>query len=448
MNDILSSPWIPTGFFGYLVLAAHIQQESWIAPSVFAPLAWLFYILVPLVVAPEYRISALAVWLVLLLIASVTLGAMIAEGRRSGVFAVSADHLSRLSVPRLLRWTLLLNALSFAGALYAAAKAVNDYGLGFSFPELMSVGHLLSVERYGGEQTPALVRLLVTWTFPAALLAGISYVLARSRRERILCFSVLLPALTFSVVQAAKANTLIAAALATGGYLATRVMLGTDRFRPVSKRTLLLLATAIVASLLLFLTVDLFRTYRENDQPAAAMEVDWGRIKSATVGYLAVFSHWVDKPEGLNSAHLDMGVYTFGGLFDAVGLHPRQIGVYDEMVTLDADDHYSNIYTAFRGLIQDFSLPGAVAICFLIGYISGFAFNMGRRGHAWALVTLAAFYSFMIWSPIVSVFVYNGPILAIGVAAVLLRKASRKTCRPRVEPGILQFEYFMIRRQN
>jgi len=430
MNDILSSPWIPTAFFGYLVLAAHIQQESWIAPSVFAPLAWLFYILLPLVVAPEYRISALAVWLVLLLIASLTLGAMIAEGRRSGAFPVSADDWSRLSVPRLLRWTLLLNALSFAGAVYAAAKAVNDYGLGFSFPELMSVGHLLSLERYGGEQTPLLVRWLVTWTFPAALLAGITYVLARSRRQRILCFSVLLPALTFSLVQAAKANTLIAAALAAGGYLATRVMLGTDRFRPVSKSTLLLLATAILASLSLFLTVDLFRTYRENDQPAAEMEVEWGRIKSATVGYLAVFSHWVDEPEGLSSVQLKMGVYTFGGLLDAVGLHPRQIGVYAETVTLDSNDNDSNIYTAFRGLIQDFSLPGAVAICFLIGYLSGLAYRMGRCGHAWALLTLAAFYSFMIWSPIVSVFVYNGPILAIVVAALLLKKATKKLARP------------------
>lgn len=406
-------------------MAAHIGQRSWIAPSVFAPLVWWFYILLPLVVAPEYPVSGFAVWIVLLLISSVALGAMIGEGTPRGAALVSPEYSSRISVPYLLRWTVLLNALSFAGALYAAAKTMKDYELGVSLSELMYVGHLVSVERYAGEQTPLLVRLLVTWTYPAALLSGISYVLARSRRERILCFSVLLPALTFSLVQAARANALIAVALGAGGYLATRAMLGTDQFRLGSKNTLLLLAAAVAASLSFFLMVDLFRTNIADEQPRTEVDVDWGRVKSATVGYLGVFSHWVDKPDGLSSGQLDMGLYTFGGLFEALGLHPRDLGVYDEMVTLDANDHYSNIYTAFRGLVQDFSLPGAVAICLLIGYLAGWAYRSGGPSQAWPFLTLAAFYSFMIWSPIGSVFVYNGPILAIGVAVVLLHKATR-----------------------
>ena len=424
----MASAWIPGCVFGVLVMAAHIRQRSWIAPSVFAPLVWLFYILLPMVVAPEYPVSGSAVWIVLLLISSVALGAMIGEGRPSGALPELPEHPSSISVPLLLRWTLLLNALSFAGGLYAAAKTVKDYELGLSLSELMYVGHLLSVERYAGEHSPAPVRLLVIWTFPAALLAGVSYVLARSRRERMVCFSVLVPALTFSLVQATKANTLIATALAAGGYLAARVRAGTDHFRAMSKGTILMLAAASMASVSLFLAVDLFRTHIAEEQPKAEVDVDWGRVKSATVGYLGVFSSWAEKPESLAFAQLDVGEYTFGGVFDALGLHTRQTGIYDEMVSLDRNDNYSNIYTAFRGLIQDFSLPGAVVICLLVGYASGFAFSITRSGGAWPLLTLAAFYSFVIWSPIGSVFLYNGPILAFVVAAFLLRKM--KVCPP------------------
>src|SRR5439155_10471905 len=97
-----------------------------------------------------------------------------------------------------------------------------QYGLDGSLSGLLAIGHLVSVERYAGEQTPFLVRVLVTWTFPAALLGGMSFAIASSRRARILSFMPLLPALAFSLVQAAKANTLIAIVLGVSGYLAMR----------------------------------------------------------------------------------------------------------------------------------------------------------------------------------------------------------------------------------
>ena len=56
-----------------------------------------------------------------------------------------------------------------------------------------------------------------------------------------------------------------------------------------------------------------------------------------------------------------MGAYTFAGVFDLLGIKQRQIGVYEQYETL-AGGEDTNIYTLLRGLIQDFTLPGAMPL--------------------------------------------------------------------------------------
>src|SRR5258708_21631544 len=139
-------------------------------------------------------------------------------------------------------------------------------------------------------------------------------------------------------------------------------------------------------------------------------------MKVAAFGYLAAFSQWMSgsRPESLG-----LGAYTFGGLLDLAGLHPRVFGVYMYSVTLSGQEE-SSVYTAFRGLIEDFSFAGAAVICIGSGALCGYGYGQLRRGRLrWAL-GLSAFYAFVAWSPLGSLFVYNGLILAWCVAALLL----------------------------
>lgn len=418
MSNFLASPWIPTLVLLCVAAAARFFQRSWFAPSAFAPTIWFVYLFLPLALAPEYRVSALAVWLIVLLIVCMTIGAALAEAQlpRS-----SANWMPAVVARPLLRMSLFLSVVSMAGAAYSAYGALTQYGLDSSLSGLLAVGHLLSVERYAGEQTPFLVRILVTWTFPAALLGGMSFAVASSRRARIVCFMPLLPALAFSLVQAAKANTLIAVVLGLSGYLAMRTMLSSGATRP--RRTVLVtLAIALTAGLSFFFAVDTLRshTQKQND---LEVQSDGERAKSTAVGYLSVFSYWVDRPEGLDSFHLTFGEYTFGGLLEAAGLGRREVGAYGHAVTLGSDD--SNIYTAFRGLVEDFTPVGAALACVLAGFASGRAYSRACGGFIWDVLVLIGFYGFLIWSPIGSLFYYNGPILALIVAAVVLKRAAR-----------------------
>ena len=185
---------------------------------------------------------------------------------------------------------------------------------------------------------------------------------------------------------------------------------------------------AAVAGLSFFFVVDALRSRTESQQ-TMELKPDWGRAQSTALGYLAVFSRWTTSSEGPEAFHLSLGAYTFGGVLETVGLHNRQLGVYANSLTLEGGDQ-SNIYTAFRGLIEDFSLPGAAAGLLLTGFFGGYVYGRPRLSPSVKCTMLAAFYGFVLWSPIGSLFVYNGPILALLLAYLVLQRASKRLNDP------------------
>lgn len=420
MTNLLASPWIPTITLLLLACGARLMSESWLVPGPFALLTWSVYLVVPLALAPEYKVPAIGPWVILLLVVCIAIGADLGVGADSG--KPSQVAIESAPVSSLLPLSLFLSGLSLLGVLYSAAKALTDYSLSLSLPGLLVLGHLLSVERYAGEQPPFLVRALVIWVFPSALLGGMAYVKARTRSERLLCFVALFPALAFSLIQAARSNTLTVIALGLSGYLAMRVVAKKGSISLVSRKGILVVAASVIAGLSFNFAVDALRSHNQGQD--IQVDTDWGRAKSSSLGYLAVFSHWANGADGMSSFHAGFGVYTFGGLFDATGLYPRRVGVYTRTVNLDGDE--SNIYTAFRGLIEDFSLLGAMGFCSLMGFLSGRAYRSSSRGREAGAASLAAFYCFLFWSPIISVFVYNGPILAILVSAYALTRLENR----------------------
>src|SRR5437879_10646006 len=80
MTNLLASPWIPAVMLLLLTCGSRLSSESWLAPSAFVGLAWSVYILVPVVVAPEFPMPSLGIWVLLSLIVSIQLGAWLTAG--------------------------------------------------------------------------------------------------------------------------------------------------------------------------------------------------------------------------------------------------------------------------------------------------------------------------------------------------------------------------------
>lgn len=414
MIDLLTSPWIPAAVLVFAALGARVVSKSWLAPSAFVLGLWSVYVVVPLAVAPEYKVSGLAVWTIVALAGAVAVGAALGEGPSR---STSEQAAKALPINRMLWASLVFTGLALCGAVYFAVQEINAHGLDLSATGLFLVGRLVALDRYDlGEQQPLLVRLLILWVYPAAILGGMSYFFSENWRRRVLCLGWLAPALLYSVLNAARANTLIAVILALSGYASVRT--ANRRALQTNLRPIVLLTvTSLVVAVSFFFAVDAVRGNREGAE--IVNPIEWPRFKATVFGYLPVFSHWIDNVEDLSLNPPAMGVYTFAGVFEAAGIRHREVGEYTEFVMVDSEQH-NNLYTAFRGLVQDFSLPGAIIFLLLTGFASGYAHRecvLGRQ--IWA-PSLAIFYAFVAWSPVISVLIYNGPIIAVIAASMVL----------------------------
>ena len=143
------------------------------------------------------------------------------------------------------------------------------------------------------------------------------------------------------------------------------------------------------------------------------------RIKAYFFGYLAAFTQWFKLDHNIIPT---MGLTTFAGPSNLVGFIERPLGFYDSSVI--AIGVSTNIFTALRGLITDFSIVGTIMIIFTSGFLAQLAFNHSRNGSQLALIPLSVFYAFTFYSPLISIFHYNSIILS-WIIALLVFSSSR-----------------------
>jgi hypothetical protein len=145
------------------------------------------------------------------------------------------------------------------------------------------------------------------------------------------------------------------------------------------------------------------------------------RIKLYFTAHLSVFSSWWNFVHKYGYT-VTWGQSTFFGPFAQIGLGERNAGVYSVLEDGIQGGVDSNIFTLYRGLIEDFTLPGALILLAVFGYGAGYAFRCIRTGirHPVSTAWLTAFYVVLFWSPIINPFGYTTICGAFAVYVSLL----------------------------
>jgi oligosaccharide repeat unit polymerase len=404
--------------FTSMATLAYACRRDWFAPSAFTALVWAAYLILPLTSGRDYPVAPQAVVKIVGLVLCLYFGAFVAEGPVGGrgatrrMATVHVEPFATAVGDRLLLLSGVCTIAASTGVAYLASLSLRSYGLQNSVDGLLTLGPLLSAERYvEGRYYPTIVRVLLVWIYPAALTGGLAFPALKTRAKRGVALGAFIPAVGLSLIAAIRAGTLFTAVCWLTGYAAVQVCAHRGTYR-LFRRTFVVrvaIGTAVAVSFALLIQV-LRAGYAQSDD----LGTTWEHIRPGVAGSVAAFSEW-DK---VGPAQLSWGFYTFAGLFDMLGLRSREIGIYLTSVTLSGGD--TNIYTAFRGLVEDFGYFGAPVALFVFGFISGFAYRMTKEGRSAHCVILAAFYAACIWSPIASFFVYNGLVLAWVVSAAAL----------------------------
>lgn len=427
MVTFLTSAFVPAFVLLLLAAAGRFLSDSWLTTGSFAALLWCVFVWVSML-CTDYPIHASAVWTIVLLVFTIQAGAFIGEGLFGSCGnRPSCYGLEFAGAPnRLVAFSVFFSVLATAGAIYLIFWTFSSFDLPASPISLLGLGHLWSVQRYEyGEVEPWPVRLTVMWVYPAALLGGIACASAVSRKAKWCCLLPFLPSLLVSTIVATRAGVVIAAIIWSSGYFAVKHWRSSGSYGLFHKRVVLFLAVLSVAGIALFLSIDAIR--QSSDGQTFNVLLDSDRLFKYAFGSLAAFSNWLHEPVPHD---LGFGAYTFGGIFDVLKIKHREIGLYEGMVTLPGGEE-TNIYTAIRGLLQDFTLGGAMIVAFSASLISG-ALLSSFRSASIAILFASGYYAFILCSPLTSIFTYNGVVLAWLVVAIILKFHARVAAvRPR-----------------
>lgn len=410
----MSADWTIAMLFLLLHLAfasvSRLAHGSWLAPGPFFAGIWLLYLSLPMLLADEYFVWWGAILAIFFASLAVNTGSLLGVYVGRGVRVNSeVTNVDKIRMGRLLRNLLVIS--TFIG-IASILLVMVDLGQGLrtllSFRDLAEAAAQNSILRYQQDYSaPFVARILTTGVYFAPLSGGMLFAIANRVSWRLLSFLPLVPAVLWAMVMTTKASVLICVVLWLASFLAASLW-GSDTNQNRNWRGLILKLFVLGVILGAFLILVQMMRYGDADLAGAIYVIHV--LKVALLGYLAAFSTWLNQYlDQMGSA--TFGAYSFAGLYELLGLASREMGIYGDQ-SIDVGDSSTNVYTAFRSLIQDFTLAGALIVLVLIGFVAGFSFERLRAGNVAYVAIASLFYASVMWSHVTSTFAYNTIILA------------------------------------
>jgi oligosaccharide repeat unit polymerase len=413
--------------FGMLFLACFSKflTGDWLHPSTLFCAFWGFACFTAIVIAPEVFISGSGpVWIVFnaaLVVAGGVMGTAFgcsSFSRRLSKMPAStrnqADH--DLVRKRLRRMAAISSML---GVAYVFLM-LSSQGVGIAqLTSLRGLGQTalkMSIERYSNtaQDTGPLVQLLLSVVYFAPLSGGTLFVFRKRRIDAILALLTMAPSLASFVSQSTRSAVIYGATMWVAGFLTARVYCGMRSVRIGFRKTIrkiVPLVLSMVAMIALLRIGDALRGGLLPSRNAGSTQILTDRVKNPLCGHFGALSYWIDHTD-LARVSPAWGKYTFAGVYNTLAPGSRAIGIFSENALIPTGE--TNIYTYFRCLIEDASLPGAIVVIFLFGFAGGFLYRKVLEQREGWNGLLAPCYAWMLFG-ITSLFNYNSMLLTFGV---------------------------------
>jgi oligosaccharide repeat unit polymerase len=264
--------------------------------------------------------------------------------------------------------------------------------------------------RYQASRRPMPFSLLNAALYSSALFGGLLFSEQRFG-SKILAMLPITISVIYSIVTTAKASAIQSFVMWFSAYISGTLYFVDIRNDTGRRPELVFMAcVGFLASIILLLT----QSFRYGVTIATYCATIGNIFESYILAGLPPFVSWVHNTS-IMSLSQDMGKWTFPGLFELAGFDKRIPGIYSDVFTLDR--YSSNLYTVFRGLILDFGLPASLIMTFILGIVADRAYRSVARHKATYIGILSGLYSLLLWSPIISLFVYNAVLAAVIIFA-------------------------------
>lgn len=414
-------------FLILLALGNRLVMGSWFAPGAFFALAWSAYILFPLLLMPEYSIHPAGIIGIIYIITIVSLGSLLGTGRflrkyaplytkmtKASLSSFKIDTIAGLDLKLFSRVTLLLSILGAGSVIVLILSSGHSMSSLFSLNMISEIGREYSVARYSdvSYREPGLSIFLSSFIFSSAFLGGALYNIAVTRRQRLIALLPLIIAALHGLMLTTRASIFFTGIIWIGSYFSMRVAINKGRAPLFTWKNIILSGCTAILLIVSYIFLQSLRwgignlidiINLENINQAIPM------LSSAFLGSPVLFSQWF-ADHWQDNIIPTLGLYTTPVIkYMAVNTESRfestQIGIKfgDE----------STVFTLFRDMSEDYTIPGTILLLFIIGFIGGVAFRRLLQERIKYLPVLAAFYCITISSLTGFLFRYTTTLSAL-----------------------------------
>jgi oligosaccharide repeat unit polymerase len=151
-------------------------------------------------------------------------------------------------------------------------------------------------------------------------------------------------------------------------------------------------------------------------------------FKSYLFGGIASFTSYLDTKGFVD---LGWGRYSFSSLYGLLGIQENINGIYTDFLPISMKDNSldTNIFTAFRQLMDDFGVLGTVIFMFWIGALSSIIFERSIKGDIKAIAVLIVLYTFLFHTPLLAITCHNSVLISGILPTVVLSLTSKNIIR-------------------
>ena len=381
-------------------LMARKITGTWFSPGSFFAISWSFFLIVPLLFAPEFKVDLLGIWFIAILSMACAAGSVIAY-KPPSIDSLVSNEPNKTNPSHLFRplWVLIL--ISFGGVILLFRHALDTYNFGYYSMGWVSIPNLIAVDRYSGYiNYPFIIKYSLYCIYPANLLGGLLLSVRQiSFKMKVLTVVPLLLALVLGIIEGARTSILLGLVLFFSAWM-SGAMINDPHFN--KKKPYLKIAISSGGLILGFTAFFVLIQWLRQGMDSIIVDLLMDQIRAYFFGYLAAFTQWIGT---IDSPNLSGGLTTFAGPFNLLGVMERSLGFYDPAnISLGIS---TNIFTALRGLVIDFSIPGSILIAFIVGFFLQLSYQRGISGTIINTLPISIFYAFTLYSPLISIFHYN-----------------------------------------
>tara|TARA_Y100000590_G_C15674342_1_gene997397 strand:- start:638 stop:1933 length:1296 start_codon:yes stop_codon:yes gene_type:complete len=388
---------------GIAIVLYTCEPSLYFSPLI-AAIMWIVYILFNYIINHDYRIFSTGALFIGFAVSVFSLGSICG-------YIISKKYLWRVDSftdSKLIRvisgWhylAIISIILTLIGLIGLVRYSYQEFQLFNNVYSLLLVPQAFATDRYGGAQfLPIELKLLSYMIYPTALCIG-ALVGAKFWNPLMRTIPIIF-ALSYGVIYSSRTVVILTLVSIISAELSVRAInLHNEKIQ--IKKTLTMAFSFFFGLPLIFIILQWLRQGLSSDLIINDMlQV----ARSSMTGSFSAFTQWFHHFNvGIS---YDWGANTFAGPFELLGLSNRVQGFYLDFT--EVGETHINIYTVFRGLLQDFGFIGSSIFLFVWGIICSIVFFQVKNGWIIGVPILALMNGWILFTPIISLFVNNSII--------------------------------------